>query len=287
MNMASRMAEEDLRYAVRFRARSPRSGVHVNRVLDGEGAFRDYASFWQAPDGRGIDIKRSILDPSGNILVRRFYHAASIGVAVLADLSCSMRPSEADDKLQAMARVVAALGRTAERCGDSFTFIGCGERVLDDWLVLRTRRAGLAEELAERLRAFRPTARSARGLVAGAELIGSVPHLVLLISDFHLPGEEIEAVLGALAVHDMVPVVLWSASEAQAPQGGGMLRLRDSETGRKRLVVLRRALRERWERAIADRRETLRHNFARHGRRPFFISGAPDFAALADHLVAL
>jgi hypothetical protein len=107
--------------------------------------------------------------------------------------------------------------------------------------------------------------------------------LVLLASDFHFPLDFLHQVLSAFAAHDVVPVVIWDEAEFARLPRFGLVELRDAESGRRRTVLMRPWLRERWREAFAQRRAALMQCFARHALRPFLITGRFDADALTDH----
>ncbi|MFG5407037.1 hypothetical protein ABXN37_01885 [Piscinibacter sakaiensis] len=87
--------------------------------------------------------------------------------------------------------------------------------------------------------------RDALGLLEAAAVLGR-RGLVFLVSDFHLPLAQVERLLDGLAVHELVPVLLWEPDEFDLGPRAGLARLRDPETGERRLVWWRPALRARW-----------------------------------------
>jgi hypothetical protein len=107
--------------------------------------------------------------------------------------------------------------------------------------------------------------------------------LVLLISDFLMPLTTVDAALGALARHNVTPIVMDSAP-AQIP-AFGLCRVLDAESGQMRLLLMRPALRRRWRQAETARHQALNALFAKHGRMPFNTGRDIDIAALSRHLV--
>jgi uncharacterized protein (DUF58 family) len=273
-----------LDYAVRWRTGEARSGKHGSRQTGIGGNFRGVKPFWQLPDARRIDVRRSITDPFETLMVRETENRGSIAVVLACDLSASMQAAPAADGFAAMAALTAAAARSAHRAADRFGFIGFDEVVRDDFLLPLTRARGAASDIVARLTALRATGRHARGMLDLAAHVPDRRCLVLLVSDFLVPFEVLEAALASLALHDVAPVVLTDMRQASLPRAG-LLRLRDAESGRTRLVLMRPSVLRRWQAARVAWRTALAEIFARYCRPAIFVDGALDMAALGDALM--
>ena len=103
----------------------------------------------------------------------------------------------------------------------------------------QTRSRGAGAALAQRLRGLR-----ADGAARRARLREAHRHLprrralVFLVSDFHLPLAELEAVLDSLASHDVVPIVLWQPVEFALGAAHGLAQVREPESGARALAVV-------------------------------------------------
>ena len=85
-------------------------------------------------DPRRLDLLASARDPMGRLLVRTARQRASVPVYLIADLSASMGFEGRVSKLALLADFTDALARSVHLSGDSFAFIGCDEKVRDDFL---------------------------------------------------------------------------------------------------------------------------------------------------------
>lgn len=269
-------------------------GQHRSRRGDSGLEFRGHVPLHDAPDPRRLDLLASLRDPlalSHDLwLARVASERKSVPVYAVADLSASMAYVGERRKLDVLADFVEALAWSAWRSGDGFGFVGCDERVRRDWLLPLVRTQGAGAALARRLRGFAPAGHNALGLRDAHRLLRRERSLVFLLSDFHMPLEDIEAVLGTLAHHELQPVLLWDRAEFEAPGGGGPLGrigrlapLVDAETGQRRLVWLRPSLRERWQRRLQERREALDALFRRHRLRPLILLDGFDADAVTAH----
>jgi len=262
-----------LAYAVRWRAGDARPGKHPARQAGIGGAIHGVRPFWQWPDARRIDVRRSITDPFETLMVRQMENTGSITLVLAADLSASMAAAPGGGHLPALA---AAAGRSAQRAGDAFGFIGFDDTIRPALKLPPTRARGAGADIAARLTAASP----GNGATAIADLALHLPSrrcLLLLVSDFLLPLDLLAGALASLARHDVAPIV--TPSETALPRAG-LLRLRDAESGRTRLLLLRPMLRRAWQRARAERRAALDALFARHCRPAFHMADDLDLAAL-------
>jgi len=261
-------------------------GHHRSRRGDSGQEFRAHVPLHDAPDARRLDLHASLRNPLGEQwLVRVASERKAVPVYAVADLSASMSYEGRFRKLDVLADFVEALAWSAWRTGDAFGFVGCDEVVRRDLLLPLVRAQGAGGGLARRLRALEPRGCDALGLKDAHRLLRRERSLVFLLSDFHLPSEDIERVLGSLARHEVVPVVLWDRAEFDPPVAGtGWLApVIDAETGRRRLLWLRASVRERWRRGLEARRDALEALFRRQRLRPLFLMDGFDADAVTTH----
>ena len=270
-------AVRELHYRVGVPALGHFPGHHRSSRGGGGFEFRGHAALLDAPDVRRLDLHASLRDPFGNWVVRVCSQRKSIPVVVVADLSASMGFTGSRRKLAVVADFVESLGWSAWRTGDTFAFVGCDERVREDVFVAPTRSREASSVLARTLRALPLEGRSASGLIGAHQQLGRQRSLVFLVSDFHLPLPDVEAVLASMAHHDLVPVVVWDPLEFALSARRGLALVDDPETGRRRLVWWRPALRDKWRAAQQIRRAALVQLFGAHRLKPLFIEG--DFNA--------
>lgn len=261
-------------------------GHHRSRSGEGGFEFRRHAALVHAPDARRLDLHASLRDPFGQWLVRVNSLRQAIPVAVVADLSASMGFAGAQRKIEVLADFTRSIAWSAWRTGDSFAFVGADEALRRDWLLPATRQRGAGLALAERLRRFEPGGRSARGLRQAAVALPQRRTLVFLVSDFHLPLPELREVLDGLAQHELVPVLLWQGEEFEPAAARGIVQVADPESGLRRWLWWRPALRERWRAAREARRAALMHLFAQCRLAPLVIEGAFDADAVTRHFLA-
>lgn len=276
----------DLPYRVVWKSRALRHGAHRSMQSGAGGLFRDLASLLEYNDPRRIDLRQSLRDPFEALHVRRFEEKSQIGVVMLLDVSGSMGFEGAARKMALAADLAQVLATSVRRAGDTFALYAADETVREELSVPPTRsRAGEAEMVAA-LRAYVPERKGASGLIEAAQRIGRRRHLVIVVSDFLLPEDQLEALFEALAGQDLIPIRIADSRESAKLPAWGLAELADLETGRRRLVAMRPALRAEWQRRFEARRSLFRSLAARYGREPFEITDSIPWDRLGAHLAA-
>jgi uncharacterized protein (DUF58 family) len=204
-------------------------------------------------------------------MVREYHQRSTIPVHIVADLSSSMTFRGRCSKLELLADFTRSLAYSAYRGGDPFGFVGCGERIRNEWwLPLRLAR-GHGAELAGRLKTAALEDADARALLEGATRVGPKRSLVFLVSDYHLPLEFVADVLRGLRRHQVVPVVLRDSAELRLPSRFGIAWVRDLESGRRRSMLVRRSLQERFAVEVQQRWKALQDLFSKSNSKALVI----------------
>jgi uncharacterized protein (DUF58 family) len=262
---------KEFSYQIGWRSRGRHPGRHssVQRGLGME--FRGHAPLIAYPDPRRIDLRQTIRDPFDQVWVRIFNQKSSIPVYVVCDLSGSMGFSGRMRKLEIAADIAASAAWSAFRVNDPFGFIGFDEEVREDWMFASTTKVHGAFDLTERLAHYRPGHVGAQGLQDVSRFLSRERSLVLLVSDFHMPLDELEQSLATLIRHHVVPLILWDAAEYRNLPEFGVASVTDCETGARRTLFLRKHFRERILQSFADRRTALEKLFMSLDMPPLFI----------------
>lgn len=269
-------APTDFDYRLIWRSRYPRPGHHASTMAGAGHEFRARAPLLDAPDPRRLALRASLADPFGRLFVNLFNQYSAIPVYALVDDSASMDFEGVTSKRELRHHFLASLAMSAYRTGDPFGLAVCGARIERPSFIPATRNAALIEDQLAHLRDRPPTAPDAAGLRRAAGMIGRHRALVFLVSDFHLPAELLNGLLGDLARHEVVPIVLRDSAEGLARAGNGLVRMRDAETGRARTLWMRAGLRARAAQAARDHRQWLERLLTGHQRRPFFLEDTVD-----------
>lgn len=277
---ASRLQEEArlFEYALRWRVSGWRAGAHKGREEGRMGEFRRLVPFHRAPDARRLDLRSSLRDPYGNLFVRQVAQRSAADVHVLIDTSASMAFGEGW-RLRRARHVAHLFAQATQAIHDRFG-LAAGAENLE--LFEPARRNG-ARTAFEHLDTLAVGGVQRDGLRQAAERLGRRRCLVVVLSDFEFPELNLEALLVALAGHDVIPIRIGERLREDLPRYG-LMALRDMESGQRRLVWLRPSLRTRWQAQVAERRQHLARVFSRHGCRPFELMGALDIGALGRYL---
>ncbi|WP_333793086.1 DUF58 domain-containing protein [Hyphomicrobium sp.] len=283
-NPTSRPLPVELPYRIVWKSRALRQGMHRSIQSGAGGLFRDLATLLEYNDPRRIDLRQTLRDPFEGIHVRRFEEKSQTGVVMLLDISGSMGFEGAARKMALAADLAQVFATSVRRAGDTFALYAADEAIREELSVPPTRsRAGEAEMIA-RLRAHVPERKGASGLLDAARMVGHRRNLVLVVSDFLLPEEQLEDVFEALSNHDVVPIRIADSRESATLPAWGLVELSDLETGRRRLVAMRPALRAEWQRRFEARRSLFRSLAGRYGREPFEITDTISWDRLGAHL---
>lgn len=258
-------------YQIGWRTRGRHPGRHASAQRGLGMEFCGHAPLIAYPDPRRIDMRQTLRDPFDQVWVKIFNQKSSIPVYVVCDLSGSMGFAGHMRKLEIAAEIAASAAWSAFRVNDPFGFIGFDEEVREDWLFSSTTRVHGAFDLTERLSHYRPGHVGAHGLQDVNRFLSRERSLVLLVSDFHMPLDQLQQSLTMLLRHHVVPLVLWDAAEYRNLPEFGVAGVTDCETGARRTLFLRRDLRERIQQAFEDRRAALKKLFMDLDMPPLFI----------------
>lgn len=276
----------EFHYRVSWRSHRAHPGHHRSVQTGGGNEFCGHAPLTAHPDPRNIDVRATLHDPFGQLMVRVFRQRSSIPVYVLADLSASMGfGGPVNNKVASVAAFTAAAAFAAYRSGDPFGFFGCDEQVRRDLQLPLRWYKGLPCEFQQRLAGLKTLGSSAEGLRAVAPLLGRDRGLVFLVSDFHLGHDETAAILDSLVRHDVVPIIVWREAEFRDLPAWGWIDLEDPETREHRRLFMRPRLRERFVNRFLERRAELVDVCLRYGRKPFFLGDRLDVDALTDYFL--
>jgi uncharacterized protein (DUF58 family) len=261
---------ETFHYRLPTRTRSAEPGAHPGTQRGGGMEFRGHATLLAAPDPRRFDIAASLRDPFNQVMVRVYTQRSVVPVRALADVSGSMAFAGRCRKMDLLADFTESLALSAYRSGDPLGFTGCDSEIREELVLPLTRSRVAGSLLAAKLRDLEPSGKNCAGLLKAAEQVPPVRALVFLISDFHFPLPMLGRLLAGLALHTVVPVVLWDSAEAVAPRYG-VARIYDPESGDERMLLLRPALARRLQRSVAARAQALTACCARFGVTPLFL----------------
>jgi hypothetical protein len=277
------MGMREIHYRIHWFAGGRRPGHHRSRSPGAGYEFRGHAPLLRELDARRLDVHASLRDPlgygAGLWQVRTYHQRSAIRVVILADLSASMSADATRRKLALLADLTETLAYSAARAGDAFGFFGADQKIRNEFVLAPAHGRGAGTRIAAQLRTFVADGKGAEGLIDAAQRLGRARALVLVASDFHLPDATIDRLLAALTPHAVVPVVLWDEQEHTLP-AAGFASVVDAESGARRFLWLRPALRARFAERVRERRAALTQRLTRHGAPPLFLTAPFDADAV-------
>ncbi|RMF85900.1 MAG: DUF58 domain-containing protein [Planctomycetota bacterium] len=264
------------------RHRSPFQGLSVE--------FAEHRKYVHGDDLRTIDW--NVFARTDRLYVRKYAAETHLDCTLLVDTSASMgvvgplRGASRDrsDKLTYAVHLAAAIGYLVTHQQDAVGLGVLGER-LDTLLPARSRRTDLLRMLGV-LANVEPAGHT--GLAAGVhEAMGRIRHrgLIVVLSDLLV---DTDAALEALhhvrfRGHDLIVMHILAADEVRLPYDG-VVRLEDPESGAA-IEAEAAAVRERYQAAIGEWRDTLRDRIAAmRGDYLALDTATPFDAALVEFL---
>ena len=249
-------------------------GSHRGTTLGPGLDFVSHMRLVDRPDPRRLDLRASLRHLGGDWLVRTSRQHVGLTVHAVVDVSASMRFGTPRTKLGVAADFVDALGLSAWRVGDAVGLLAFDAGVRDDLFMPARHGRGTGRAMAELIERSAGGSGGIEGLEEAAMRLAGRRGLVFVVSDFHWAFDRLGAVLDLLTRAQVVPLIVWDPSEMEPPAHDAIARLEDAESGRRRTVWLRPALRTAWRAAAAERRAALAAAFAARGNRPIFVAGA-------------
>ncbi len=260
-------------------------GAHPGKMSGCGFSFQNSLPLMAHPDPRRLDLRASLLDPFEAYRVKVYRQPNKIAVYVIADLSASMAYAGDAHSLQFLLDLTASVAQSAIDNGDRFGFIGCGDKPYLKTLLPPSAAMPPVWRFLERLKTEKPSGGSGF-FTETAALLPAQKSLLFLVSDYHLPLERIRDLLSRLARHAVTPIVSWDAADYTALPDWGIIRVKDAETGRCRILCLRPQLKAKILDAYARRQQLLQHTFSSFGLRPLFMQRDYRIGKLADYFQA-
>lgn len=276
-------AIKQFNYHIAWRSRSHRPGRHKSNQRGMGMEFRGHTTLLSYPDPRRIDVRQTIRDPLEQVYVRIFNQKSATPIFVICDMSGSMQYGSKQRKIEVAADITQSVAQSATRNLDPVGFIGFDDTVREDWICTLSARPHATIEMAERLRDYHPAAVSSRALIDTVRLLPRERSLIFLVSDFHMPMQDLEDALVLMLRHHIIPVVLWDTSEYQDLPEFGITSVVDPETGEKRTLFLRKELRNRIQKNFSDRKQAISDLFLRFDMQPFYVENKFDADQLTEY----
>ncbi len=242
-----------LRFRPRRRVEEMLAGSYLS-AFKGEGLeFAEVRAYEPGDDVRSIDW--NVTARTGTPFVKRFVEERRLTVMLLVDISASESFGTAGrPKREAAAEVASLLASAAGRSHDRVGLLLFSDRAELYIPPGKSRQHRLRIERALR---FHKAAGRGTDIDAAIRFLGAVRKrraMVFLISDFLAPTESYKSALNRLSRrHEVTAVRVEDPKERTLPRVG-LIRLRDAETGRQRVLDLGRSASKRYKEEWRRRR---------------------------------
>lgn len=274
---------KEFSYHISWRSRSRRPGRHKSNQRGMGMEFRGHTTLLSYPDPRRIDIRQTIRDPMEQVYVRIFNQKSATPVFVMCDLSGSMQYGNPHNKLTTAAEITRSVAQSATRNTDPVGFIGFDDSLRDEWLSTLSSRPHAMFELADRLENHLPEEVGTAALLDSARVLPRERALIFLVSDFHMPLQQLEDALLLMLRHHIVPVILWNSAEYKDLPEFGITAINDPETGERRTLFLRASYRQKILDAFEARRQAIADLFMKFDMQPFYVENRFDADQLTEY----
>ena len=257
----------ELRYIEVYTAkkiRNQRVGVYQSPLRGAGFDFDEHQPYRAGDDVRRIDW--NVTARMGAPYVRHTHAERELNLTIVMDASQSMAQGSAGySKREAMTFITGSILFSALSDQINAGFCAFSDRVLAYTPPRRTRAA--AWSILEDCWNVRSRAKRTLMIPAVQHLLVTLKRMsvIFFVSDFLTDDDVLgSGEMAQLAVrHDVIAVVPEDATEAELPGGGGYLRVRDLETGRRATIGLGRAARASYTDAMRRRRDELARAFYR------------------------
>jgi uncharacterized protein (DUF58 family) len=276
----------DLLYRPRGKFSAKRIGIHNSSEVGGFGVFRDSDLFQNYPDARRIDVRATIRDPFQNTFVRRFEQRSSIELYVIMDTSISMSYKGNANRFKIAVDLAYSFAYSSLIIGDKFGLIANSDREQPQIYLPATRSMGASKRVINELHDLIPQGVNIHGLKRSINRLSASRKMVVIISDFRWPESDISGFFNSLSSHDIIPIVLLDSQELKPPKWG-LIHVRDSETKKQKIVIMRPHLHERWIAKNAEFKVQLIRQASSYARMPIFITDNFDGDLLSQKLMAI
>jgi len=245
--------------------------------------FNRLVSLQQYPDPRRLDLRASLIDPYERWLVREYKQKSSISVLVILDLSASVRFNGRQDGVNLIAKILFSIITSVRRYGDRIGLLAFDNKFRKDWFVAPSQRVVMNQnEIIQKLKAA-DAKRGHKGLQEVANWLPKEKSLLFFLSDFHLSLNLLKNFLDSTMRHQVVPVVLEDEVEQSGYDRFGFAFLSDSETHRKKLVLLTKKFQQSLKVNYMKRNNNLISLCRNYSCRPVNILGDFDPNSLTNY----
>ena len=273
----------DFQYKIYGSSKSSRPGSHKSSERGSGMEFNRLVSLQQYPDPRRLDLRASIIDPYKRWLVREFKQKSSVSVFVIVDLSASVRFNGVQNGGNLISKILTSVMKSTRRYGDRFGLIGFDNEFRQDWFIPAKQRVPLNFDTLDLQFPHGKTKRGHKGLMEAPNWLPKERCLLFLISDFHISLNLLSYFFSRTISHQVVPIILEDEVEHSGYDRFGFAFLSDSETRRKKLVLLTKKFKDSLKENYRKRDQQLLTICRQFNYRPVKILGDFDPKELTEY----
>ncbi|KRP08023.1 MAG: hypothetical protein ABS29_02820 [Methylophilales bacterium BACL14 MAG-120920-bin58] len=270
-------------YHINWKSRGYHPGQHKSDQRGMGIEFAGHATIIDYPDPRRIDIRQTIRDPFEQIQVRIFNQRSATPVIIASDLSASMNFGGDKSKHKFASEIASIITHSVMAKSDAIGFIGFNDKIDSSWVSSLSYRPHRTEELIKRLASYHAKSAGHHGIRDLYEYVPKDQTLIFLISDFHMPIDDISSALGHLRKHRVIPIILWNKSEYEGLPKFGVITINDPESGQEQTIFLRGNMLEKIKNSFKNRKAELEEVFLKHDSPPFFVGEEFDTFAMSQY----
>ncbi len=273
----------DFQYKLSGFSKSSRPGSHKSSERGSGMEFNRLVSLQQYPDPRRLDLRASFIDPYERWLVREFKQRSAVPVFAIVDLSASVRFHGLQNGKNLIAKILTSVMNSVRRYGDRFGLIGFDNKFRQDWFMPATQRVPVNFDTLNLQFPPGKTGRGHKGLMEAPNWLPKEKCLLFFISDFHISLNLLSHFFSRTISHQVVPIILEDEVEHSGYDRFGFAFLSDSETRRKKLVLLTKKFKDSLKENYRKRDQQILAICRQYNCRPAKILGDFDPKVLTEH----
>jgi len=273
----------DFQYKLSGSSKSSRPGSHKSSERGSGMEFNRLVSLQQYPDPRRLDLRASIIDPYERWLVREFKQRSAVSVFAIVDLSASVRFHGLQNGKNLIAKILTSVMNSVRRYGDRFGLIGFDNKFRQDWFMPATQRIPVNFDTLNLQFSSGKAERGHKGLMEAPNWLPKERCLIFFISDFHFSLNLLSYFFSRTIPHQVVPIILEDEVEHSGYDRFGFAFLSDSETSRKKLVLLTKKFKDSLKENYRKRDQQLLTICRQFNSMPVKILGDFDPKVLTEH----
>ena len=273
----------DFQYKLFGSSKSSRPGSHKSSERGSGMEFNRLVSLQQYPDPRRLDLRASIIDPYERWLVREFKQRSAVSVFAIVDLSASVRFNGLQNGKALIIKILTSVMNSTRRYGDRFGLIGFDNKFRKDWFMPATQRIPVNFDTLNLQFSSGKAERGHKGLMEAPNWLPKERCLIFFISDFHFSLNLLSYFFSRTIPHQVVPIILEDEVEHSGYDRFGFAFLSDSETRRKKLVLLTKKFKDSLKENYRKRDQQLLTICRQFNSMPVKILGDFDPKVLTEH----